>query len=332
MKKKDSIEKRADILPSKAELLRLADELARKANATNTRIAYSGDWARFTEWCRAMQESPLPASVETVRAYMAYLYEQQKKPATIRRAISSIRQAHKLIGLKNPFQDVAVKTEQGIRRTAGIAQKQAAPITIEHLRRIIGGIILDMLGKRDRALLLVGWSAALRRSELVALDVEDLEECAEGFILKIQRSKTDQEKKGYKVGLPFVEDKTLCPVRALRDWLGISSIKEGAIFRGLGMRAKNKIYEVTKNRLTAQTVNIIVKRRAAAVDYDPDLFSGHSLRAGFVTAASKADCRPDIIRQITGHRTSKTLELYIRDTHLFEDHPLFRMLGKSDEK
>lgn len=328
--KKNAIQKRADIFPAKSDLVKLADELAKKANEENTRIAYSGDWGRFEAWCRAMNEIALPASEDTVRAYIAYLWECGRKPSTIRRAMSSIRQAHKLLKIENPFTKLALKTEEGIRRDLGTAPKQAQAITLEHLRRILGGIFPDVYGARDRALILTGWCAALRRSELIALNVEDLEENAQGLILTLRRSKTDPQKKGYKIGLPFLADEKLCPVRALRYWLSVAHIESGAIFRRIGMKGKNKFFGEAGERLTDQTINKIIKARVAAVGYDPLNFSGHSLRAGFVTAASQASCMPYTIKKITGHRTTKTLEGYIRDVEIFEEHPLFKMIGKKE--
>lgn len=325
-----AIEKRIEIYPAKSDLVKLADELAKQSNEENTRIAYAGDWGRFEAWCRIMNEVALPASEDTVRAYLAYLWERGLKPSTIRRAMSSIRQAHKLLKIKNPFTSLAMKTEEGIRRNKGTAPKQAAAITLEHLRRTIAGIQLDVYGARDRALILVGWCAALRRSELIALNCEDFDENAQGLVLTVRKSKTDPQKKGFKIGLPFLADEKLCPVRALRYWLSIANIKSGAIFRRIGMKGKNKFFGDTGKRLTDQTVNKIIKARVSQAGYNPLNFSGHSLRAGFITAASQATCMPYTIKKITGHRTSKTFEGYIREIEIFEEHPLIKMIGRGN--
>jgi len=174
-----------------------------------------------------------------------------------------------------------------------------------------------LLGIRDKALLLIGFAGGFRRSELVALDVEDLEFCPEGLVINVRRSKTDQEGEGRKVGIPWGQHTITCPVKALQSWLHEGNITEGAIFRPL---TRHK--QILSSRLTAQSVAKVVKRCAKSAGLDPNLYSGHSLRAGLVTSAAMADVSENIIMRQTGHRSSETLRSYIREGDLFQKNVL----------
>jgi integrase len=170
-----------------------------------------------------------------------------------------------------------------------------------------------LLGQRDRALLLLGFFAALRRSELVGLNVTDFEFLREGLVIHLRRSKTDQEGQGRKIAVPYQSMASVCPVRATKEWLKISGITEGAVFRGIRGQS------LTKNRLDAGEVARRVKAGADRAKLDPSRFAGHSLRAGFVTAAVIDGAPERSIAATTGHKNLEMLRRYIRDADLFRE-------------
>ena len=197
----------------------------------------------------------------------------------------------------------------------GVAQQGKAPIVVADLRAILARLPKGPLGLRDRALLLLGFAGGFRRSELVALDVADLAFTSEGITVTIRRSKTDQEGQGRKVGIPSGRHVQTCPVLAVRDWLEESDMVDGAVFRPVLKGGR-----VCANRLSAQSVNLVVKRAAASIGLDPTLYGGHSLRAGLATAAASAGASERSIAQQTGHRSMKVLRGYIRDGSLYRDN------------
>ncbi|GAF94592.1 unnamed protein product, partial [marine sediment metagenome] len=183
-----------------AELQKLFEhdkELTDKSAAENTKRAYKNDTKIFVKFCDRFGFSPLPARPETVRLYVSHMDKENKTPATIRRALASIKLAHALAGFDSPMDANVKQKEKAVRRSRGTAQRQVKPITLLHLKQIIKCCSSDFIGTRDKALLLVGWSTALRRSELVALNVEDFDERPDGLVVFIRRSKTDQEGKGF---------------------------------------------------------------------------------------------------------------------------------------
>jgi site-specific recombinase XerD len=252
--------------------------LADKADAT--RHAYRADFADFAAWCETVERSPLPAEASTVAGYLATLAERRLKSSTIRRRLAAIRHAHKLKGHEAPTAHASVQAvHQGIRRRLGARVTQKAPATAKAIAAMIRKAPVDTLaGKRDRALLLIGFSGALRRSELVALNVEDIETAAAGILLHIRRSKTDQDGRGETVAIP--RGRRLMPVDALTEWLAAANLSSGPLFIRVG-----KGDRLTGERLTPQSVALIVKKYAKAARLDASEFSGHSLRAGLVTEA-----------------------------------------------
>jgi len=170
----------------------------------------------------------------------------------------------------------------------------------------------SLIGVRDRALLLVGFAGAFRRSELVSLDVADVAFGADGLIVQLRRSKTDQEGEGRKVGLPFGSNPLTCPVRAVRAWLDVAVIVRGPIFRPVDRHGN-----VAGTQLTDQSVALVVKRCAKAAGLDPRRYAGHSLRSGLATAAAMADVSERAIMAQTGHKSLPMVRRYIRDGSLF---------------
>lgn len=287
-----------------------ARQLIQAAKAPATLKAYRCDWQSFVAWCEEHRLQPLPAEPETVVLYIAARLSDLK-PATLSRRMSGISQVHQAAGHKSPTWSPQVRLVlQGARRTMGTAPDAKAPVIIEEIQQMIAATPETLSGKRDRALLLIGFSGAFRRSELVALDAEDLEWGTRGVVITIRRSKTDQEGAGRRVAIPFGSDRT-CPVRALRAWLEAAEITAGAIFHSID-RFGNVL-----GRLTAQSVALIVKRYAEAVGLDPARYAGHSLRAGLCTSAAAAGIEEWVIAKQTGHTSTSALRCYIREGDLF---------------
>lgn len=210
-------------------------------------------------------------------------------------------------------------TLRGIARAHGTAQRRAKPLNVPELLRITSAGATNR-DKRDQALLLIGFVGAFRRSELVAIDVEDLAFVDEGVVITIRRSKTDQHGQGREVAIPLCRGPS-CPVRALNIWLAAASIGKGPVFRRV-----SRLGTVGNKRLSSQAVSMILKERIARTGGDPVGISGHSLRAGFVTSAAKAGASSWKIRQQTGHKSDAMLARYIRDAELFSDNPASRLL------
>jgi site-specific recombinase XerD len=298
-----------------SEIANRASEFSRQAKASNTIRAYRADWAHFTAWCRAHVQAPLPATPETVALYVSSLAATHKT-ATIIRRISSISQAHQIAGIESPTKSAKVRLVMaGIRRTMGTAADAKTPVLVEVLKRMITRLPENLLGVRDRAVLLVGFCGAFRRSELVALDVADASFTREGLVLTIKRSKTDQEAEGRKIGIPYASLVETCPIRSLQDWLEKSEITEGPIFRPI-----NRHGRIASTRLSARSVAEIVKRYAAAVGLDAGEFAGHSLRSGLATSAAMAGASERAIMAQTGHRSLNMVRRYIRDGSLFREN------------
>jgi site-specific recombinase XerD len=252
---------------------------AKQDKAPATRTAYRSDFAAFRLWCLARGVAALPATPETVAAYLAHEAESGRAAATITRRCAAIRHAHKLADFEPPTNSEALKaTLRGIRRTIGAAPKRKAPAVAEIMRDISRAARDDIRGLRDRALLLLGFGGAFRRSELVALDVTDIEETEDGLRVTIRRSKTDQEGQGATIAI--IRGGACCPVKAMRAWLDAAGISEGPIFRPISRGG-----QIRDRRLTAKSVCDITKGYAAKLGLDAASFGAHSLRSGFLTSA-----------------------------------------------
>jgi site-specific recombinase XerD len=302
-------------LPSTIQAeLSAAVDLARNEKSQATRRAYRTDFGQFLEWCGRRGVIALPASPETVCAYLAHLVEIGCKASTISRRIAAIGYAHKLAGHNSPARaEIVNATVRGIRRTIGTAVHRKTPVTAERVRAMSAAMPDRLIGLRDRALLLLGFAGAFRRSELVALNVSDVQETADGLRVRICRSKTDQEAQGTTIAI--VHGSVACPVRALKTWLSAASIDEGPLFRAVTKGGK-----VSSDRLSSRAVSTVVKRHAKALGLDPGAFGGHSLRAGFLTSAAARGASIFKMMDVSRHRSVNTLRGYVRDAELFRDH------------
>jgi site-specific recombinase XerD len=291
-----------------------AVDLAKAEKALSTRKAYRTDFRIFKAWCDGKGVSALPAGPETVAAFLAHEAGTGTKPSTLGRRIAAIRYAHKLAHLDTPTDSEAVKaTLRGIRRTFGGAKVRKAPAIAAEMHSMVAMAPDRLSGSRDRALLLLGFAGAFRRSELVALDVADITEAKTGLLITIRRSKTDQEGEGITIAI--ARGDLACPAKALREWLDAAGIETGPIFRPI-----NKGGTVGTERLTDRSVANIVKAYAGRAGYDASTFSGHSLRSGFLTSAAAKGASIFKMMDVSRHKSVDTLRGYVRDAELFKDH------------
>jgi site-specific recombinase XerD len=293
-----------------------AAEYARHEKSAATRRAYGSDFASFRAWCEAKDLIALPAWPETVAAFLASEAKRGVKASTIGRRVAAIRYAHKLAGHDEPptNSEIVKATVRCIRRTLGAAQVRKAPATAD---RIVAMAMVapraDLKGLRDRALLLLGFAGAFRRSELVALDVADLEFCDGGMRVRIRRSKTDQGGAGATIAI--VGGSIACPVKAVRAWLEASGVTTGPLFRSIAKGGR-----ISGERLSDRTVANVVKAGAGRVGLNARDFSGHSLRSGFLTSAALRGASIFKMMDVSRHKSMDTLRGYVRDADLFRDH------------
>lgn len=298
-----------------SDLSEEALDFGRAALSENTMRAYRGDWQEFQDWCLARSRPSLPASPATVANFASTLASAGKKVPTIARKLAAIRFFHRGAHMDNPTDDAGVSAIlKGIRRTVGTAPRQKAPATVDVIHALMARIDSETLqGKRDRALLLIGFAGAFRRSELVSVTVEDLTFSYNGVDVFLPRSKTDQEGKGQSVAV--LNGKALRPVDRLKEWIEAAGITSGPIFLRI-----NRGDHLTDEPLSAQSVALIVKRYAEAAGLDVATLSGHSLRAGFVTSAAENRASISRIMEVSRHRDPRTVETYVRRADRFKDH------------
>lgn len=312
-----------DLVPSTAALDLLAPTASRArsyidaSRSPATLRAYRSDWAHFEAWCDGHHVVALPAEPAVVAMYLTGLADSGDfKASTMSRRLVSIAQAHKAAGHKSPTSDETVRlVNAGIRRTIGTAERVVKAISTEEIRKMVATCDEDPAGIRDRALLLLGFAEALRRSEIAALDVGDIEQTGDGLVVTLRRSKMDQEAAGRRVGVPYGSNPATCPVRAYRAWVEAAGLVQGPVFRPVDRHGN-----IGDGRITDRGVALVVKRRAESAGMDPVEVSGHSLRAGLATAAAAAGVPERVIAQTTGHKSMTVLRRYIREGNLFNEN------------
>jgi site-specific recombinase XerD len=286
-----------------------------RSKAANTRRAYRSDWADFERWCEKYRRPPLPAAPDTVAYYLADR-SQDLKTSTLGRRLATIAEAHRAAGLESPNSHAQVKLVwAGIRREKGVARSHMKPTLTRHVRAMVAHLPDSLLGTRDRALILFGFAGAMRRSELVGLDVADVAATDEGLVVVVRRGKTDQEGSGRKLGVPPGRNPDTCPVRAVLAWLDRSGVTDGPLFR-----AVNRHGHVSPRRLSDRAVADVVKRSLLAAGRSARRYAGHSLRAGLITQAAMAGVSERAIMDQSGHKSLAVMRRYIRDGSLFREN------------
>lgn len=285
------------------------------SKAANTARAYRADWQHFTAWADRHGCPTLPATPEVLACYLTGLAHDGARPSTVERRRAAIGFAHRAAGHDDPGRSELVRaTVAGIRRRLGTAPHRKAPATTAVLRAMLGTLDRTTLaGKRDAALLLVGFGAALRRSELVALEVPDVAVEARGVRVTVRRSKTDQEGEGTELGIPRGSDPATCAARALAEWLAVAELTAGPLFRRVTRTG-------TVGALAVPDADVarLVKRCAERAGLDPADYAGHSLRAGLVTAAAEAGADAVTIARQSRHRSMTVLAGYIRRATVYD--------------
>ena len=294
----------------------------KSSKAINTIRAYKSDFKDFGSFCIKHSFKALPTEPKIVALYLTYLSGKDAKISTLRRRLVSISIMHKLKGhyldTKHP---VIIENLMGIKRRKGSIQKGKKPILINHLKAIINVInkekIEEIKKARDKAIILVGFGGGFRRTELISIDCEDLEFVAEGVKITIKKSKTDQFGEGMIKGLPYFANETYCPVAHLKKWIKISNIKDGPIFRRF-----TKGCSLTSNRLTDQSVVLLIKSYLELAGIENKNYSGHSLRSGFATVSAESGADERSIMAMTGHKTTQMVRRYIREANIFKNNAL----------
>ncbi len=279
------------------------------SKSANTIRAYKSDFNNFVEFCKKNNLNSLPSDPKTVSFYITQL-SSNSKVSTLKRRLASISVIHKLKGyyidIKHPL---IIENLMGIQRKKGVFQKSKNPILINELREIINIIEKnnknEFKKKRDKALILIGFSGGFRRSELVNIELDDLEFTKEGVKIFIKRSKTDQSGEGMIKAIPYFKEKSFCPVFFLKQWIEISKIQKGLIFN-----------------ISDKMVALLIKRYLLEAGFDSKKYSGHSLRSGFATVAADSGADEKSIMNMTGHKTTQMVRRYIKESNLFKNNPL----------
>jgi len=292
------------------------------SKANNTVRAYKSDFKDFGLFCAQNGFKSLPSEPKIVSLYLTHLSTKDIKMSTLKRRLVSIGVIHRLKGhyldTKHP---IIIENIMGIKRRKGSIQKGKKPILINSLKIIINAIDeinnQDIKKFRDRSIILIGFAGGFRRNEIVSLDYDDLDFVTEGLKINLKRSKTDQFGEGLVKGLPYFENTQYCPVISLKNWIGISKISSGPLFRRFSKGSK-----LSDNRLTDQTVALLIKKYLKLADIDSKNYSGHSLRSGFATSAAEAGVEERNIMSMTGHKSPEMVRRYIKEGNLFKNNPL----------
>lgn len=292
------------------------------ARADNTIRAYESDWNDFCEWCEYHHVSAYPAIPETIINYINDLADNAKAN-TVARRISALTENFDAAGVQdNPCRFPIVKNAlRGIKRMKGVMQHGKLPILFDDIKEMMTYLEGNTLQQaRDKAILLVGFYGAMRRSEIANLEVNDIQFTRLGMLLTLRKSKTDQFDQGQLIAIPIVQEKNICAVHALKEWLHLSSITSGPVFRGF-----TRNHTIRKTKISDKTIALIVKHYAALVGMDPKEYGAHSLRHGFATTAAQHHVEErDIMRQ-TRHKSQAVVRRYIDEADRLIDNPIFKI-------
>jgi len=292
------------------------------SKANNTIRAYKSDFNDFGLFCVKNGFKSLPTEPKIVSLYLTHLSTKEVKMSTLKRRLVSIGVIHKLKGhyldTKHPS---IIENIMGIKRRKGSFQKGKKPLLINNLKALIKAInrldINPIIKFRDKTIVLIGFSGGFRRNEIVSLNYDDIEFVSEGLKIIVRKSKTDQYGEGSLKGLPYFDNPEYCPVISLQNWLKISEINSGPLFRRFTKGSK-----LTEKRLTDQTIALIIKKYLQLAGIDSKNYSGHSLRSGFATSAAESGAEERAIMAMTGHKTTEMVRRYIKEANLFKNNAL----------
>ena len=297
----------------------------KSSKAINTVRAYKSDFKDFGLFCAQNGFKSLPSEPKIVSLYLTHLSSKDVRMSTLKRRLVSIGVIHKLRGhyldTKHPS---IIENIMGIKRRKGSMQKGKKPLLINNLKDIINVIDEEnneeILKYRDRSIILIGFSGGFRRNEIVSLNYDDLEFVKEGLKINIKRSKTDQFGEGTIKAIPYFNNTKYCPVISIKKWIEISKIKSDSLFRRFDKGSK-----LSANRLTDQTVAILIKKYLKLAGIESKNYSGHSLRSGFATAAAESGAEERSIMTMTGHKSAEMVRRYIKEANLFKNNALSKI-------
>ena len=294
----------------------------KSSKANNTVRAYKSDFRDFELFCFKNRFKYLPSEPKIVSLYLTHLSSKDAKISTLKRRLVSIGVIHKLKGYyldtKHPS---IIENIMGIKRRKGSKQNGKKPLLISSLKIIIN--VIDKLNReeikklRDRSIILIGFSGGFRRNEIDSLNYDDLDFVPEGLKINVRKSKTDQFGEGFTKALPYFDSSQYCPVVSIKNWLKISKINSGPVFRRFVKGSK-----LSKNRLTDQTVALLIKQYLNLAGIENKNYSGHSLRSGFATSAAESGAEERNIMAMTGHKSTEMVRRYIKDANLFKNNAL----------
>jgi len=292
------------------------------SKANNTVRAYKSDFKDFGLFCAQNGFKSLPSEPKIVSLYLTYLSTKDSKISTLKRRLVSIGVIHRLKGYyldtKHPS---IIENIAGIKRRKGSIQKGKKPILINDLKKLINvidqGKYKEIKKLRDRSIILIGFSGGFRRNEIVSLDYDDLDFVEEGLKIQIRRSKTDQFGEGLVKALPYFDKHQYCPVVSLKNWIDKSKINSGPLFKRFVKGSK-----LSENRLTDQTVALLIKEYLQLAGINSKNYSGHSLRSGFATSAAESGAEERNIMAMTGHKSTEMVRRYIKEANLFKNNAL----------
>ena len=313
---------RAEAIANNEKLTAKARQSIYIARADNTIKAYESDWNDFCDWCDYHHVSAFPAIPETIVNYINDLADNAKAN-TVARRISALTENFDAAGIQdNPCRFPIVKNAlRGIKRMKGVIQHGKLPILFDDIKEMLTYLEGDTLQQtRDKAILLVGFYGAMRRSEIANLDIDDIQFTRLGMLLTLRKSKTDQYDQGQLIAIPIVQDKNICAVHALKEWIRLSGITSGPVFRGF-----TRSHTIRKTRISDKTIALIVKHYVALMGMDPREYGAHSLRHGFATTAAQHHVEEREIMRQTRHRSQAVVRRYIDEADRLIDNPVFKI-------
>jgi integrase len=317
-----NLEKRQNSHLTQQNLVTEAQDFMKASLSPATRVTYDVAWRTFSTWCDENDFSPKTLGTPGLILFLTSMAQTKSVP-TILKTLAGIRKCRQLLGTPLEPSHELDSFLRGLKRMKAKPQTSKEPLTTDLLKRICK-TLNDSKPRdlRDRALILTGFCGALRRSEIAALTIQDFTKCDEGFVLTIQRSKTDQFGQGEKLGIPYGSHRETCPVRSIKAWLDFLSgheITTGPIFRHL-VQSKP-----TSKNLTGRGICLVVQRLLKRIEVDPTNFGAHSLRSGFATSAARAGVSTFDISAQTRHRSIQSLDRYVKRGQIFEDNPVARL-------
>jgi site-specific recombinase XerD len=294
----------------------------KSSKAANTIRAYKSDFKDFELFCIKNGFNSLPSEPKIISLYLTYLSTKDVKMSTLKRRLVSIGVIHRMKGhyLDNKHPAI-IENIMGIKRRKGSIQNGKKPILISDLKSIINAIDEENNNEikkyRDKSIILIGFSGGFRRNEIVSLDYNDLDFVSEGLKISLRRSKTDQFGEGSIKALPYFQNSKYCAASTLKKWIFLSKINSGPLFRRFSKGSK-----LSNNRLTDQTVALLIKKYLDLAGIDSKSYSGHSLRSGFATSAAASGAEERSIMAMTGHKSTEMVRRYIKEANLFKNNAL----------